>query len=166
MKAKFCVACGSELVASPDGEGRVRARCPATGCGWVHYGNPIPVVAAIVEHPDGILLARNKGWPDGMFGLVTGYLEAGETPEAGVLREVEEELGLVAAVASLVGVYAFEIKNELLVAYHVVASGEVKLGDELAAFKAVREDRLRPWPVGTGHAVRDWLRRRGRTDVD
>jgi NADH pyrophosphatase NudC (nudix superfamily) len=131
----------------------------------VHYGNPTPVVAAIVEHPDGVLLARNKGWPDGMFGLVTGYLEAGETPEAGVLREVQEELGLAAEIVSLVAVHAFELKNELLVTYHVRAEGEVQLGDELAAYKVVPEAKLRPWPVGTGHAVRDWLRGRGREDV-
>jgi NAD+ diphosphatase len=165
VKVKFCMACGAGLVAGNDAEGRERMRCPAPDCGWVHYGNPTPVVAAIVEHPDGVLLARNKGWPEGMFGLVTGYLEAGETPEAGVLREVQEELGLAAEIVSLVGVHAFELKNELLVTYHVRAEGEVQLGDELAAYKVVPEAKLRPWPVGTGHAVRDWLRGRGREDV-
>lgn len=165
VKVNFCIACGTGLVSASDADGRERRRCPAPDCGWVHYGNPTPVVAAIVEHPDGVLLARNKGWPDGMFGLVTGYLEAGETPEAGVLREVQEELGLTAELVSLVGIHAFELKNELLVTYHVRAAGEVRLGDELAAYKAVPEAKLRPWPVGTGHAVREWLRGRGREDV-
>lgn len=165
MKVNFCIACGTALTTGSDAEGRERRRCPAPDCGWVHYGNPTPVVAAIVEHPNGVLLARNKGWPEGMFGLVTGYLEAGETPEAGVLREVQEELGLAAEIVSLVGVHAFELKNELLVTYHVRAAGEVQLGDELAAYKAVPEAKLRPWPVGTGHAVREWLRGRGRDDV-
>ncbi len=165
MKVKHCLACGEALEWTRDQEGRERKKCPVPSCGWVHYGNPTPVVAAIVEHPDGILLARNKGWPEGMFGLVTGYLEAGETPEDGVLREVKEELGLDAEIVGLVGVHAFELKNELLVTYHVRASGEIKLGAELAAYKPVLEEKLRPWPVGTGHAVRDWLRGRGRTDL-
>lgn len=165
MKANFCIACGAALVTAEDAEGRARNRCTAPDCGWVHYGNPTPVVAAIVEHAEGVLLARNVDWPEGMFGLVTGYLEAGETPEAGVLREVQEELGLTAEVVSLVGVHAFEMKNELLVTYHVRASGEVKLGEELAAYKAVPEAKLRPWPMGTGQALRDWLRSRGRDDV-
>lgn len=165
MKAKHCMACGNELVAFTDHERRERKKCPDGACGYIHYGNPLPVVAAIVEHPTGILLARNKGWPEGMFGLVTGYLEAGESPEAGILREVKEELGLDATLVSLVGVHTFELKNEVIVTYHVKAEGEVVLAEELAAYKPVPEAKLRPWPVGTGHAVRDWLRARGRTDV-
>lgn len=159
------MACGRELVIATDHEGRERKKCSDEACGFVHYGNPVPVVGAIVEHPTGILLARNKGWPEGMFGLVTGYLEAGETPEAGALREVKEELGLDAEVVSLVGVHAFELKNEVLITYHVRATGDVVLSDELAGYKTVPEAKLRPWPMGTGHAVRDWLRARGRTDV-
>ncbi len=165
MKVKHCMACGRELVTALDHENRERKRCPDETCGFVHYGNPAPVVAAIVEHPTGILLARNKGWPEGMFGLVTGYLEAGETPEAGCLRELKEELGLDGTIVSLVGVHAFEMKNEVIVTYHVRAEGEIVVAEELAGVKAVPEAKLRPWPMGTGHAVRDWLRARGRTDV-
>lgn len=164
-KARHCVACGTALATVTDDEGRARLACPAEGCGHVHYGNPLPVVAAIVEVPGGILLARNRAWPEGMFALVTGYLEAGESPEAGVLREVKEELGLDGTVVSLVGVHTFELKNELLVTYHVRAEGEVVLSPELVAFKIIPEAKLRPWPMGTGHAVRDFLRARGRTDV-
>ncbi|HEY8428522.1 MAG TPA: NUDIX domain-containing protein, partial [Sandaracinaceae bacterium] len=77
-----------------------------------------------------------------------------------VLREVREELGLDGEVESLVGAYGFEQRNELIVAYHVRARGEVRLGEELEAFKRVPIEKLRPWPFGTGHAVRDWLARR------
>jgi NAD+ diphosphatase len=100
---------------------------------------------------------RNHGWPDKWFGLVTGFLEREETPEVGVLREVQEELGLAAEMVRLVGVYGFAAKNELIVAYHVRAEGEITLGDELEAYKIVPVPRLRPWPFGTGDAVRDWL---------
>ncbi len=164
IESKFCVRCAGALAPHLE-DGRTRQRCGA--CGWVAYGNPTPVVAAIVEHrtdasddgPRHVVLARGVGWPDKMFGLITGFLEAGESPEQGVLREVNEELGLDGEVVSLVGAYAFEQRNELIVAYHVRAMGPIVLSAELEATKRIAVEKLRPWPFGTGHAVRDWLAR-------
>jgi len=160
-EARFCQRCGGPLArARVDGDhdGRERLRCAA--CGFVLYENPTPVVAAIVEHEGHVILARNVGWPEGMYGLVTGFLERDETPEEGVLREVREELGVDGELVALVGVYAFPQRNELIVAYHVRAAGPVTPGPELAGIKRVPVARLRPWPFGTGLAVRDWLARR------
>src|SRR5690606_19041252 len=147
----------SPLVERRMEEERLRLACPAEGCGFVFYDNPLPVVAAIVEHEGEVILVRQRGWPASWYGLVTGFLERGETPEAGILRELDEELGLSGEIASLVGAYAFEQKHELIVAYPVRASAEIRLGDELEAYRRVAVDKLRPWPVGTGLAVRDWL---------
>jgi NADH pyrophosphatase NudC (nudix superfamily) len=158
---RFCPLCATPL-ADRAVEGRARRACPKDGCGFTHYSNPTPVVAAIVERGEDVLLVRQHGWPEKMFGLVTGFLEAGESPEAGVLREVQEELGLAGEVVSLVGVYDFELRNELIVAYHVRVAGEVTLGDELEAVKAIAKTKLRPWAFGTGHAVKAWLERQGR----
>jgi NADH pyrophosphatase NudC (nudix superfamily) len=117
----------------------------------------VPVVAAIVEVDGAVILARNKRWPEKMYGLVTGFLESGETPDEAVLREVREELGLDATVAHFVGNYAFFEMNQLIVAYHVPARGDIVLGAELADIKRVPVERLKPWTIGTGPAVRDWL---------
>jgi NADH pyrophosphatase NudC (nudix superfamily) len=157
---QFCPKCATHLVDRLE-EGLTRRACPAEGCGFIHYGNPTPVVAAIVELDGEVVLVRAHGWPEKFFGLVTGFLEAAETPQQGVLREVKEELGLEGEVAGLVGVYAFEMKNEVIIAFHVRAKGEVKLGAELSAFKKISPAKLRPWDFGTGLAVRDWLAARG-----
>ena len=159
-EAKFCLKCGAPLVLRADG-GRDRKACLAEGCGYVHYDNPVPVVAAIVEHEGDIILARNKGWPENWFGLITGFLERGESPEDGIVREIQEELGLTGRIEKFVGVYPFEPMNQIIVAYHVRASGTVVVGDELAAIKRVSPAKLRPWPLGTGQAVADWLASRG-----
>ena len=140
--------------------GRDRLACPDEACGYVHWDNPLPVVAALVEHEGAVILARNRGWPEGWFGLVTGFLERGESPEAGVLRELQEELGLEGRIESLIGVYPFELRNEVIIAFHVVATGVVKLGDEIEAVKRIAPEKLRPWPVGTGLAVAEWIKRR------
>jgi NAD+ diphosphatase len=164
---RYCPRCATPLVRRQE-SGRERLACPSApssddACKFVHWDNPLPVVAALIEHPKGIILARGKGWPETWFGLITGFLERGETPEQGVVREVREELSVEATVVAPIGVYAFHSRNEVILAFHVRAEGELVLDDELEAVKFVPEEKLRPWPLGTGEAVRDWLeRRRGR----
>lgn len=159
---RYCPKCAAALAPREDG-GRSRPACPTDGCGFVHYDNPVPVVAAIVERDDGVILARNHGWPEKWFGLVTGFLERDESPSEGILREVKEEIGLDGELGELVGVYPFAMRNQVIIAYHVRVRGEVVLGEELAAYKVVPVEKLRPWPMGTGDAVRDWLNRSGGT---
>ena len=132
-------------------------------CGFVYWNNPIPVVAGIVEHEDHVVLVRNVGWPDTWYGLVTGFLEAGEMPEEGILREVEEEIGLKGTLESYVGMYEFYRQNQLIITYHVrVNSDEVKIPKhEIADYKWVHVETIQPWTAGTGQALRDWLGTRG-----
>jgi NAD+ diphosphatase len=157
---KFCPACASTLAAHA-AEGHTRYICASETCGYTFYDNPVPVVAALLEHGETVILVRNKGWPDSWFGLVSGFLEKGESPEAGILREVKEEVGLRGEIVSFIGAYSFIEMNQVILAYHVRGHGEIQIGDELAGIKTVPPDKLRPWPLGTGHAVRDWLRARG-----
>ena len=122
---KFCPTCTKPLQKAPVDGGPERLRCPDRACGFVLWDNPVPVVAAIVEHQGQIILARNKLWPPKMFALITGFLEKDDPhPEHGVLREVEEELGLKGKVAEFIGHYPFERMNQIIIAYHVVAEGE------------------------------------------
>jgi NADH pyrophosphatase NudC (nudix superfamily) len=131
--------------------------CPDAACGYVHWDNPVPIVAALVELDGRIVLARNVAWPEKSFGLVTGFLERDEAPESAVAREVAEELGLATISADLIGLYPFPRMNQLIIAYHVVASGDIVLNEELAEIRMVAPDRVKPWDFGTGLAVRDWL---------
>jgi len=111
MTFKFCPACAAPLIDRAVDAGP-RGAC-AAGCGFVHYDNPTPVIAAIVEHDNAVVLARNKAWPRHFYGLITGFLERGESPQEGAVREVKEELNLDAASPVLVGVYSFERMNQV-----------------------------------------------------
>jgi NADH pyrophosphatase NudC (nudix superfamily) len=155
---RFCPLCATALQPRAAG-GRDRGTCPA--CGWVHWDNPAPVVAAVIEYEGRILLARNAAWPAKMFALVTGFLERDESPQAAVAREVKEETALDTCAASLIGVYDFTPRNELIVAFHVLAEGEIRLSEELAEYRLIEPARLRPWRAGTGLALADWMRGRG-----
>ena len=96
-----------------------------------------------------------------MFALVTGFMEAGESPEQGIRREVLEETSLHVDALKLIGVYEFERMNQVIIAYHALARGEVKLSPELAEYKLFAPQDIVCWPAGTGYALADWLRSRG-----
>lgn len=155
---RFCPRCAAPLKVALHG-GRERPGCAS--CGWVHWDNPTPVVAAVIEYEGKVLLARNVAWPPRMFALVTGFLERDESPAAAVLREVKEETGLDATQATLIGAYGFAQMNQLILGYHVAAHGTLALGAELAEVRLLEPERVRPWPLATGLALADWLRARG-----
>jgi NADH pyrophosphatase NudC (nudix superfamily) len=160
---KYCPLCGRDLILR-EIEGESRLACADRSCEYVFWDSPIPVLAALVEYRGNVLLARNHAWPRKMYGLITGFLEKGESPEKGALREVKEELGLSGRIGRLIGVYAFFEMNQLIIAYHVIADGEIILGEELAEVKHVPPEKLKPWPMGTGYAVKDWLKMRTGTE--
>ena len=88
-------------------------------------------------------------------------MERGETPQQGVARELKEETNLDADVISLIGVYDFIRKNELIIAYHVKATGQIRLSEELVEYRLIAPEKLRPWRGTTGEATADWMRSRG-----
>ena len=159
---QFCPQCATPLqwVTAQEDAGEVqRLRCPA--CNWTHWNNPTPVLAGIVQYNGQVLLARNAAWTGKVFALITGFMEAGDTPTGGIAREVKEETNLDCTEVNLVGVYDFQRMNQVIIAYHVVAQGEVKLSPELAEYKLFDYDKVKCWPAGTGYAMADWLRTKG-----
>ena len=159
---RFCPNCATALAAVSqleDGGEKTRLRCPA--CDYTHWNNPTPVLAAVVEYEGKVLLARNAAWPGKMFALITGFMEAGETPEGGIEREIKEETALDTQALKLIGVYDFQRMNQVIIAYHAVCSGEVSLSPELVDYRLYELNQLKCWPAGTGYALADWLRSRG-----
>ena len=97
---RFCARCGTALIAAADPQHR--PECPA--CGWFRATNALPVVLVLARTDSGkILYTRQPGWPEGAWGLVSGYVEVGETAEQASVREVREESGLAARSPRLVG---------------------------------------------------------------
>lgn len=162
---RFCPQCAQPLgwiEALEDGGPKQRLRCSA--CDFTHWNNPTPVLAAVVECADQggrLLLARNAAWTGKMFALITGFMEAGETPEEGIAREVKEETALEALSVKLIGVHDFQRMNQVIISYHVLARGEVKLSPELAEYRLFEPGEVMCWPAGTGHALAAFLRGRG-----
>ena len=158
----YCPSCASplaEISLLEDGGMKTRLRCRS--CDFTHWNNPTPVLAAVVEYQGQILLAQNAAWQHKMYALITGFMEAGEKAEEGIAREVKEETNLDVSEVNLIGVYDFQRMNQVIIAYHVVAAGEVILSPELVDFKLFAPQSVKYWPAGTGYALADWLKTRG-----
>jgi NAD+ diphosphatase len=154
-----CATALAEISQLEDGGPKTRLRCPA--CGFTHWNNPTPVLAAVIEYNGQILLARNAAWPGHMFALITGFMEACETPEDGIKREIQEETSLQTTSLDLIGVYDFQRMNQVIIAYHAVCTGTVALSPELVDYRLFDFDKIKCWPAGTGYALATWLRTKG-----
>ncbi len=90
---RHCKACGAATeYRIPADDNRERATC--TGCGAVHYENPLNVVGTVPAWQDQVLLCRRNIEPrHGFWTLPAGFMELGETAAEGALRETVEEAG-------------------------------------------------------------------------
>jgi NAD+ diphosphatase len=85
----FCAACGAK---SDPAQAGWQRNCPA--CGRSHFPRTDPVAIMLITHGNSVLVGRSPGWPEGMYSLLAGFVEPGETLEAAVRREVLEESGV------------------------------------------------------------------------
>lgn len=85
----YCSRCGQ---ASEVAQAGWQRDCPA--CGASHFPRTDPVVIVLVLHGNSVLLGRSPGWPEGMYSLLAGFMEPGESMEAAARREVFEEAGI------------------------------------------------------------------------
>jgi NAD+ diphosphatase len=86
---QFCANCGT--LTEPFRAGWAR-KC--ANCGTEHFPRVDPVVIMIAEHDGRALLGRGKGWPEGRYSALAGFLEPGESIEEAVAREIREEAGV------------------------------------------------------------------------
>lgn len=87
---RFCAACGHESRMAMSGWQR---NCPS--CGTSHFPRTDPVVIMLITHGNSVLVGRSPGWPEGMYSLLAGFVEPGETLEAAVRREILEESNIL-----------------------------------------------------------------------
>lgn len=85
----FCARCGA---ASGIAEAGWQRLCPA--CGMRHFPRTDPVVIMLILSGNDVLMGRSPGWPEGMYSLLAGFVEPGESLEGAVRREVFEEAGI------------------------------------------------------------------------
>jgi ADP-ribose pyrophosphatase YjhB (NUDIX family) len=114
----------------PVGDDRERMVCD--DCGWVHYVNPKVVVGSVVSWNDEILLCRRAIEPRvGYWTIPAGYLEEGETPDAGALREAWEEARAEIQIDALLAVYSIAVLSQVQLIYRGrLTSSQIQPGPE------------------------------------
>ncbi|MDR1461526.1 MAG: NAD(+) diphosphatase [Azoarcus sp.] len=86
---RFCGACGKAMEAA-----RAETACECPACGYKAYPRISPVSIGIIIKDDEILLARSPHFVPGMYSALAGFVEAGESAEACLHREIREEAGI------------------------------------------------------------------------
>lgn len=91
QRNRYCGDCGSSTTIS---EGGYLLTCSNPSCGRQHFPRTDPAVIMRVCRGERCLLARQASWPEGLFSVLAGFVEPGETLEDAVRREVLEEAGV------------------------------------------------------------------------
>lgn len=110
--ARFCPQCGGPTQAEPLDWGR---RCPA--CGYTHYPRVSPCIIVLIHDGDRLLMVRQPRFPPGMYGLVAGFVEPGESLEECLEREVAEEVGVAVEDIRYFGSQPWPFPHQLMVGF-------------------------------------------------
>ena len=113
MNINYCQYCGAKTENKiPKGDDHLRAIC--TQCHAIHYQNPKIITGVIVEHDNKILLAKRAIEPRyGTWTIPAGFMELGETTQAGAARECFEETEAILKNVELFGVYNTIVNSQV-----------------------------------------------------
>ena len=157
-----CPRCGSPT--DPVASGHAR-KCPVDGS--EHFPRVDPAMIVLVTDPeDRCLLARNVMWPAHRVSILAGFVEAGESAEQAVAREVHEETGITVGAVSYLGSQPWPMPQSLMLGFRAGALGDMQIrvdDDEIAEAHWYSRDELRaavangdlllPPPVSIAHRI-------------
>jgi NAD+ diphosphatase len=115
---RFCANCGHATDIVEAGYSR---HCP--NCGATHFPRTDPVVIMTVEHDGRLLLGRRAGWPPGRLSVLAGFVSPGESAEEAVVREVQEESGIVSRDPVFVASQPWPFPASLMLGFHAESDG-------------------------------------------
>ena len=159
--SRFCGACGN---ATKLGDGGRAFECPR--CSHLMFPKVSPAVIVQVTKESEILLGRSRRHPPGLYSVLAGFVDPGESLEEAVIREIREESGVTVRDVTYFGSQHWPFPDSLMVGFTAVYErGELTLeDDEIEDVGWFSADRLPPVPPGYSIAralIDDFARRHG-----
>ncbi|MDR0487971.1 MAG: NAD(+) diphosphatase [Propionibacteriaceae bacterium] len=122
---RYCSCCGEETITTDLGRTRT-----CQSCDEVHFPRTDPaIIVAVIDESDRLLLGHHIDWELGRFSLLAGFLEVGESLEQAVVRELNEEVGVVVSQITYAGSQPWPTPRSLMVAFTAQASGQEPIPD-------------------------------------
>jgi NAD+ diphosphatase len=153
---RFCGRCGVPLKAR---ETERAKECPQ--CGLLHFPRLAPAVIVLVERGDQLLMARSRHFAPGVYSVLAGFVEPGETLEEAVEREVLEETGIQIKDIRYFGSQPWPFPHSLMIGFTAqYAEGEIRINDgELEDAGWFSVDRLpgQPGKISIARRLIEWF---------
>lgn len=152
MSHQFCGKCGTHTQLD---EKDMMLKCP--NCGQVHYSRIAPAIIVAVRKGDKLLMAKHSYHDNIRYALIAGFVEAGESIEDAVHREVAEEIGIKIKNLKYQKSQSWPFPNSLMLAFTAeYDSGEIKVdGDEILKAKWFKKDEIVRYDSDI--SISDWL---------
>jgi NAD+ diphosphatase len=140
---QFCGRCGAPMEAKATERAKL---CPR--CGLHHFPRLAPAIIVLVERGRALLLARSRHFAKGMYSVIAGFVEPGETLEEAVVREVREEIGISIKEIRYFGSQPWPFPHSLMIGFTATyEDGEIVLDDsEIEDAGWFTRDNLPPLP--------------------
>jgi NAD+ diphosphatase len=123
---QFCGRCGSPLRARTTERAKECFRC-----GLLHFPRLAPAIIVLVERGRELLLARSRHFMPGMYSVLAGFVEPGESLEEAVVREVKEEVGIEVTDIKYFGSQPWPFPHSLMIGFTATyVGGEISLDEE------------------------------------
>jgi NAD+ diphosphatase len=153
---RFCGRCGVPLNTKTTERAK---ECPQ--CGLLHFPRLAPAIIVLVERDNELLLARSRHFMPGMYSVLAGFVEPGESLEEAVVREVREEVGIEIKDIKYFGSQPWPFPHSLMIGFTAsYAGGEISLDDdeiENAGWFAVDNLPRIPGKISIARKLIDWF---------
>ena len=156
MTHQFCGKCGLLLKTSQTERAK---ECPK--CGLLHFPRLAPAIIVLVERGKELLLARSRHFMPGMYSVLAGFVEPGESLEEAVVREVREEVGISVKNIKYFGNQPWPFPHSLMIGFTATyAGGKISLDDseieDAGWFTADNLPRI-PGKISIARKLIDWF---------
>jgi NAD+ diphosphatase len=162
---QYCSRCGAPLKAK-----MIERAKECLKCGALYFPRLAPAIIVLVERGNQLLLARSRHFMSGMYSVIAGFVEPGETLEEAVVREVREEVGIAIKSIHYFDSQPWPFPHSLMIGFTATyAGGDISLSDseiEDAGWFTSQNLPTLPGKISISRKLIDWFLAKHRTEGD